>query len=57
MEEQRELNKMCTDCEKLGAGCAGEYNPIFTGCVYKDFIYDDSKKEFKGVMRHEDDKQ
>lgn len=54
MEEQRELNSMCLDCERLGGACGGEYNPIYTGCVYKDFFFNSDQKEMEGTAAHED---
>ena len=30
-----EVNSMCHHCKKLRAECAGEKNPVFTGCVFR----------------------
>lgn len=29
------LNEMCNNCGRLGNGCAGSHETVWTGCVYK----------------------
>lgn len=29
------INEMCTDCAKLGSGCAGSTCQVWTGCIFK----------------------
>ena len=30
------MNSMCLNCAKLGNGCKGTENPIYSGCIYKE---------------------
>lgn len=38
-----EVNNICKDCIKLGNGCNGTTNPVWTGCVLRVTVTDISR--------------
>lgn len=32
----RQMNGMCNGCRRLKKDCGGTFNPVYTGCIYKE---------------------
>lgn len=56
------LNNMCINCKKLGNGCSGSQESVWTGCIYKErnddplcnvvsYIYDKTSDEMMQLAK------
>lgn len=45
------LNRMCSNCLKLGKGCNGTTCQTWTGCVYRVTILDEMKRQAAEINR------